>query len=573
MANISSYLSTLRTTNDGKTIRNAIADITEVVNTDNNQVITLLSGLSPTAIAAAATTATTKAGEAAGSADDAMDSKVVATAQAEIATTKAAEALASKNEAATSQINSGISELAAKASETAALASQGAATTKANESAASAAAALASEQAAAEHEAEIIESRKGKATLGEKIGEIDSQLADIAVQENTLNGVANLRNAISFPENVGLISFRFDDNDLTFYTNAFPALKERGFPCTMSYVANRVGAFPERAKTTDAQILEMCRWGNEIASHSYTHLNTPQTLNEMLKEVVESKLEWENTTKCNVHNFVFPGTWDYQYGYGYPKFDSELGRLILRHYPFCEGYEGSDINSRPIQQRYAIAHKMIDNSTLEQVKEIVDNVSGTNNGVIFLLHSVGNPSTGITTANFIALLDYIKSKQNQGLVDVATCTGLMAAGIGKPRNACTNPSFEKWDSANNLVGFTTQGNPTKVESGAKEGSFALSCTTASYVTFRMDKTASEGSPIYRARVYHKSETGGVARILVGKVGTKYPFVSLLMASTQSWQPLDILFCMPNDTNLFEIALLPSGANPVIYDDLSIVRVG
>lgn len=202
MANITSYLSTLRGTNDGETIRNAIADITEAVNTDNNSVITLLSGLSPTAIAAAAVTATTKAGEAAGSADDAMDSQVVATAQAGIATTKAAEALASKNAA-------GVSETNSKASETAAAGSAATATTKASESAASAAAALASEQVAAEHEetalaykdatlaavgqatdmAEIIESRKGKATLGEKISEIDSQLAEKANKNEIINGL------------------------------------------------------------------------------------------------------------------------------------------------------------------------------------------------------------------------------------------------------------------------------------------------------------------------------------------------------------------------------------------------
>lgn len=157
---------------------------------------------SATTASAAAVTATTKAGEAVGSADDAMDSQVVATAQAGIATTKAAEALASKTAAATSETNSKASETASKASETAAAGSAATATTKAGESAASAAAALASEQAAAEHEsvalgykdatiaavggatdlAEIIESRKGKVTLGEKISEIDSQLADIVVQ-------------------------------------------------------------------------------------------------------------------------------------------------------------------------------------------------------------------------------------------------------------------------------------------------------------------------------------------------------------------------------------------------------
>lgn len=200
MANISSYLSTLRGTNDGKTIRNAIADITEAVNTDNNQVITLLGGLNPTAVAAAATTATTKAGEAAGSADDAADSEVAAAAQAGIATTKAAEALVSKNAAGTSETNAKTSETNSKASELAAAGSEATATTKAGESAASAAAALVSEQNAALRKAEtqsikdaavlamagttnlteLADARRGQASLGQKIDLIDTQLAEKA---------------------------------------------------------------------------------------------------------------------------------------------------------------------------------------------------------------------------------------------------------------------------------------------------------------------------------------------------------------------------------------------------------
>lgn len=211
MANISSYLSTLRGTNDGKTIRNAIADITEAVNTDNNSVITLLSDLSPTAIAAAAVTATTKAGEAAGSADDAADSEVAAAAA------KTAAQLAETN-AKTSETNSKASETASKASETASAGSAATATTKANESAASAAAALASEQAAAlrksetqaikdaavlalaetTDEAEVIEARKGKDSLGEKISEIDSQLADNTAQ------IADIRSRDKSPKEYGV---------------------------------------------------------------------------------------------------------------------------------------------------------------------------------------------------------------------------------------------------------------------------------------------------------------------------------------------------------------------------------
>lgn len=179
-------------------------------------------------VGAAATTATEKAAAAAASADDAADSEVIATTkagiattQAGIATTKATEAAASKTAAETAkgiavtakndtviaktaaqlaETNSKASEVAAEASKVAAAGSAGVATTKAGESAASAAAALASEQAAAlrksetqaikdaavlalaetTDEAEVIEARKGKSSLGEKISEIDSQLAEKA---------------------------------------------------------------------------------------------------------------------------------------------------------------------------------------------------------------------------------------------------------------------------------------------------------------------------------------------------------------------------------------------------------
>lgn len=209
MADITAAVNKIKTATMGQDVRQGIADAMSAVNADNVQVISLLGDLDPIEIAAAAVTATTKAGIAVDSAADAMDSEVAAAAA------KTAAQLAETN-AKTSETNSKASETASKASETAAAGSAATATTKAGESAASAAAAQASEQAAAEHEsvalgykdatlaavglstnmAEIQEARKGKVTLGEKIGEIDSQLAEKATKAE----VTNLQSYIGYTD-------------------------------------------------------------------------------------------------------------------------------------------------------------------------------------------------------------------------------------------------------------------------------------------------------------------------------------------------------------------------------------
>lgn len=207
MADITAAVNKIKTATMGQDVRQGIADAMSAVNTDNNQVIGLLGGLNPTAIAAAAVTATTKAAEAVGSATDAMDSEVAAAAAKTAAQTAKTAAELAETHAETAETNAKASEVAAEASETAAAGSAATATTKANESAASAAAALVSEQNAAlrksetqaikdaavlalaetTDEAEVIEARKGKGSLGEKIGEIDSQLAEKATKAEVTN--------------------------------------------------------------------------------------------------------------------------------------------------------------------------------------------------------------------------------------------------------------------------------------------------------------------------------------------------------------------------------------------------
>ncbi|MDO9549126.1 MAG: hypothetical protein Q7J65_09210 [Candidatus Marinimicrobia bacterium] len=230
MANLTTLVATIRAAQQGEDVRDAIADTLEAVNVDN---IAIIQKEAQHDIKFAELTQ----GEAnaLASADAAADSEVIATAkavvattQAGIATTKAAEAAAAKiaaeNARAAAELaeaeaeaariaaelaeaHSETAEINSKASEVASAGSAATATTKAGESAASAAESLASKNLAetAKNQtqaikdaavlaltdttgnAEVIDSRRGQASLGTKIDLIDSQLAEI-----TNNGQASL---------------------------------------------------------------------------------------------------------------------------------------------------------------------------------------------------------------------------------------------------------------------------------------------------------------------------------------------------------------------------------------------
>lgn len=221
MADITAAVNKIKTATMGQDVRQGIADAMSAVNADNVQVISLLGDLDPVEIAAAAVTATTKAGIAVDSAADAMDSEVAAGSAKDAAVVAKTAAELAETHAETAETNAKASEVAAEASKVAAAGSAATSTTKAGESAASAAAALASEQAAAlrkaetqaikdaavlalaetTDEAEVIEARKGKVTLGEKISEIDSQLADTTTKTNTnTSKIANLESYVGFTD-------------------------------------------------------------------------------------------------------------------------------------------------------------------------------------------------------------------------------------------------------------------------------------------------------------------------------------------------------------------------------------
>jgi peptidoglycan/xylan/chitin deacetylase (PgdA/CDA1 family) len=410
-------------------------------------------------------------------------------------------------------------------------------------------------------------------------GTIDlSYKADVTLVDDVIQRIKNInevssdiqimRDSIKVGGNKGVVAIRFDDNDYTVYQNAFPLLKERGFPFTSTLVADREGNYPERTKLTDAQIREMANHGMEISNHSFTHESTPTTAEEIHYEVVEAKKELESSFGYYVRNIVKPGTWAND-----SNMNLELNKIILETHSFCESFDLSQIPNRPIYSRIGINHKTGDSQTAEVMKKWVDDVAGKNKCVIIMFHSIGdiiNGISGATIEDFTELLDHIKAYRDQGLLEVLTDSGLIANTIGEPYNHLTNGDFERVNTVGIPEGFNPNpgGSPLIDTTNPRSGTNALKVNASNYVTSWISCYGMK-SPVFKVTAWHRSDDGGTARITIndaGEIRTKS------MPSTTTWQKIEIAFSMPMSTERFLLYLQPTGTW-VVFDDVTVTRIG
>lgn len=101
------------------------------------------------------------------------------------------------------------------------------------------------------------------------------------------------------------IVLTFDDAFENFYTQAWPILRERGFPATLFVVTDWIG---RPGYMSWDQIKAVDRSGVVIGSHSVTHPWLPALDEETLRrEVVESKRVLEEGLGHPVEMFCYPG--------------------------------------------------------------------------------------------------------------------------------------------------------------------------------------------------------------------------------------------------------------------------
>ena len=118
----------------------------------------------------------------------------------------------------------------------------------------------------------------------------------------------------SWPENA--IAITFDDGTSCTYENALPILKEFGFTASVFVISDLVGkhnewlyvnGFPKRAMLTSSQILEICKEGMDIGSHTLSHCKLGEVSPcRATIEIKDSKMKLEDMLGLDVPHFAYP---------------------------------------------------------------------------------------------------------------------------------------------------------------------------------------------------------------------------------------------------------------------------
>jgi peptidoglycan/xylan/chitin deacetylase (PgdA/CDA1 family) len=116
------------------------------------------------------------------------------------------------------------------------------------------------------------------------------------------------------------IIISFDDGNQSVFEKAFPVMEKYGFSGTVYIVSNRLKSKDFMHKR---ELSELSDAGWEIGSHSMTHTNLVQNHALVRREILQSRLELEETLDIDVDSFAYPfGLTDayimkkvYDYGY------------------------------------------------------------------------------------------------------------------------------------------------------------------------------------------------------------------------------------------------------------------
>jgi peptidoglycan/xylan/chitin deacetylase (PgdA/CDA1 family) len=99
------------------------------------------------------------------------------------------------------------------------------------------------------------------------------------------------------------IVITFDDGDENVYTNAFPVMRDLGFPGVLYIISSALGS---RSHLTSTEVLEMVVAGWEVGSHSTTHINLMNNHAQTWAEASVSRQDLKAELGIPINTFAYP---------------------------------------------------------------------------------------------------------------------------------------------------------------------------------------------------------------------------------------------------------------------------
>lgn len=426
--------------------------------------------------------------------------------------------------------------------------------------------------------------------LNDSVNAIETNLSNVEemTEESikTIEELSRYTRAFPFPPQKALISIRFDDNDASIYTNAYPIMKERGLVGSLAFVEDRIGMY-NREKLTDAQTAELLQRGWELMNHSYRHgkdpyypvTDTPTTYDEIYREVVQSKKNLEADFNQTIRSFVKPGNWNLDLC----TEDSLYGKMIKQSHCFYQGYRTP---LRLYRQhagylRWSRTHTTGDVGGAAPLIDRLNALAGKNATEKFMFHAVGEPGGGlsecISVAEFTAFCDRIKELIDLGQLECVTDSALIAATVGEEINHIANHDFKR-----GFANWVVVGNPTISDTITINNVNSVVTDYSNYCYYYLPNLGLLGSPKYLIRVKYKAVSGENVKAQIRvtdpmKDSGTAAARTYNLAATDDWQTFTTTSGATNslESNNRILLVLRSSSNDtsVAFAEPQIIRIG
>ncbi|RRJ33800.1 polysaccharide deacetylase family protein [Halocatena pleomorpha] len=205
--------------------------------------------------------------------------------------------------------------------------------------------------------------------------------------------------------NKGKVMLQFDDGFYTTYENAFPMLKERGWPGSVAVIPNAVNS---EEYVTSQQMREMSKAGWDIVGHYGQPLSTMKA--EQQKQALQQVQQYLKIQgfKQGAKHFVLP--------------NHRLNNAALKNIDelFETAYlQGGCPNNAKYPSNPSFISR-INGESIRGSRRIIDMAAEFNQLAVLYFHEIGDGDGWLPKADFKKLLDYIEKKN----VDVITPTQL-----------------------------------------------------------------------------------------------------------------------------------------------------
>lgn len=176
--------------------------------------------------------------------------------------------------------------------------------------------------------------------------------------------------------NAPMVTLTFDDGYSDTYTNGLPLLQKYGFTSTQFIITDDVNT---SGYMTNAQVKQLYKDGNEIASHTVTHDDMlTESSSQWTTELSKSKTQLQTWTGASVTNMAFPNG----------LYNKAITTDTQKYYTGARGVEDG-LNSKDNFNPYDIkVQNVFNTTTTAQIADWVAQSKATNTWLVLVYHSV-----------------------------------------------------------------------------------------------------------------------------------------------------------------------------------------